>query len=108
MQCEHIPRRWPLLVVHGSKGLLACGYVNSPTGTNKTGDAAACMTMCLTHADFLEATVSTTRACDPEVSPSDRSAALWSQVRPGSVSESGVKLGLKDGMPGIEALNLIR
>ena len=64
---------------------LACSYVNSPAGTNKTEDAAACMTMCLTHSDFLEATIA-----------------------PGTVSEKGAKLGLTDGMSGVEALNLIR
>ena len=64
---------------------MACGYVNSPAGTNKTADAAACMTMCLTHADFVDAT-----------------------IVPGTVSENGLKLGLKDGMSGIDALNLIR
>ena len=64
---------------------LACGYINSPTGTNKTEDAAACMTMCLTHADFIDATIA-----------------------PGTISENGIKLGLKDGMPGMQALNLIR
>ena len=85
LTCEHIPLRWPLLVVHGSKGMLACGYINSPTGTNRTGDAAACMTLCITHADFLDAT-----------------------VKEGSVSEQGVELGLKDGMSGREALELIR
>jgi hypothetical protein len=43
------------------------------------------MTMCLTHADFVNATIA-----------------------PGTVSENGVKLGLKDGMSGVQALNLIR
>ena len=64
---------------------LACGYINSPAGTNKTEDAAACMTMCLTHADFVNATIA-----------------------PGTVSDNGAKLGLADGMTGVEALNLIR
>lgn len=64
---------------------LACGYINSPAGTNKTEDAAACMSMCLTHADFIAATIT-----------------------PGTISENGIKLGLKDNMSGIQALNLIR
>jgi hypothetical protein len=43
------------------------------------------MTMCLTHSDFLDATIA-----------------------PGPVSEKGAKLGLTDGMSGVEALNLSR
>jgi uncharacterized protein YunC (DUF1805 family) len=65
--------------------MLACSYVSSPIGTDKTGDAAACMTLCMTHADFLTAT-----------------------VKEGSVSKAGRELGLRDGMGGEEALNLIR
>ena len=82
---EHIPLRWPLLVVHGANGMLACSYISSPGGTDKTGDAAACMTLCLTHADFLTAT-----------------------IKDGSGSKAGHERGLRDGMSGVEALNLIR
>jgi uncharacterized protein YunC (DUF1805 family) len=85
LTCEHIPLRWPLLVVRGSRGFLACSYVSSPGGTDKTGDAAACMTPCLTHAEFLEAT-----------------------IKEGSVSQLGMELGLREGMNGAAALQLIR
>ena len=43
------------------------------------------MTLCVTHADFLDAT-----------------------IKPGSVSDLGLGLGLKDGLAGRAALELIR
>lgn len=66
-------------------GFLACSYVNSPGGTNKTGDAVACMTPCLTHAEILGA-----------------------MMKEGSVSQLGMELGLREGMNGAAALQLIR
>lgn len=83
--CEQISLRWPLLLVRGSRGFLACSYVSSPAGTDKTGDAAACMTPCLTHAEFVRAS-----------------------IKEGTVSALGAELGLRAGMSGAAALQLIR
>jgi len=45
---EHIQLQLPLLIIKGSKGFLACGYVNVET-CNKTGEACAIVTGVKTH-----------------------------------------------------------
>jgi uncharacterized protein YunC (DUF1805 family) len=72
----------PLLIVKGSSGFLACGYINTDT-CNKTGEACAVVSGVNTHEDMLEAKV-------------------------GTVSVEASKLGVKVGMSGAEALELFR
>jgi len=81
--CHGIPGlQKPLLLISGSKGFLACGYI-CPAGTSKAGDAAAIFS-----------------------GVSDHNAFMTSEAI--AVSEPGLKLGLKVGMSGQEALDLIR
>ena len=72
----------PLLILKGSKGFLACGYVNVET-TNKTGEACAIVRGVQNYDDMLEATVA-------------------------DVSEAAGELGIQHGMKGAEALELLR
>lgn len=68
----------PLLLIKGSKGLLACGYLNIET-FNKTGEVAAIVTGVRTHEDMLKAKVI-------------------------AVSNAAREAGIEIGMPGEEAL----
>lgn len=72
----------PLLVVRGSKGFLACGYIDVET-CNKTGEACAIVSGVKTHEDMLEKKVK-------------------------AVSAAGRNLGISVGMTGKEALELLR
>jgi len=81
-QSHHIGLRLPLLILQGSKGLLACGYLNVET-FNKTGEAAAIVTGVKTFQDMTTAAVV-------------------------KVSQAGEQLGLRVGMKGIQVLELIR
>jgi Uncharacterized conserved protein len=82
LKSYEIPLKLPLLILQGSKGLLACGYLSVET-FNRTGEAAAIVTGVKNFDDMSAATVKT-------------------------VSEAGANLGLKPGMTGAEVLDLIR
>lgn len=79
---EHIALTKPFLLVKGSKGFLACGYINVET-CNKTQEACAIVTGVSTHDDMLKAEVK-------------------------FASEKAVILGIKPGMTGEQALELLR
>jgi uncharacterized protein YunC (DUF1805 family) len=79
---HHIALKLPLLILRGSKGLLACSYLNAETFT-KTGEAAAIVSGVKNFDDMAAATVAT-------------------------VSRAGEQLGLRVGMTGAQALELIR
>ena len=72
----------PLLLVKGSNGLLACGYLNIET-FNKTNEAVAIVTGVKNFEDMLEAKVV-------------------------KVSDAGSKIGLKEGQNGYDVLKIIR
>ena len=72
----------PLLVAKGSKGYAACAYV-SLDAADKFGEACVIFSGVATHEAFLDATVA-------------------------KVSKAAKALGVKDGMPGRDALALIR
>eukprot|EP01063_Lacrimia_lanifica_P034613 TRINITY_DN6438_c0_g1_i1.p1 TRINITY_DN6438_c0_g1~~TRINITY_DN6438_c0_g1_i1.p1 ORF type:complete len:212 (+),score=66.23 TRINITY_DN6438_c0_g1_i1:407-1042(+) len=72
----------PFLVLQGSKGFLASGYV-CPTGTSGAGDAAAVFADVSDHYDFVQSPVT-------------------------AVSAAGEALGIKVGMSGCQAGALIR
>jgi uncharacterized protein YunC (DUF1805 family) len=79
---EQIQLALPLLIVKGSKGFLACGYINVET-CNKTGEACAIVTGVKTHEEMLSAVVR-------------------------AVSHSAEKIGLRTGITGQEALEMLR
>lgn len=79
---EKIDLGLPLLVVKGSKGFVACGYVNVET-CNKTGEACAIVSGVKTHEDILDKDLK-------------------------AVSEKASQLGLKVGMTGRQALDILR
>ena len=72
----------PLLVAQGSKGFAACGYVDIAT-CNKLNEAAIIFTGVNTCDEFLGKEVV-------------------------KVSEAAAALGCKVGMPGVEAMELLR
>lgn len=78
----HIALKLPLLVVRGSRGVLACGYLNVET-FNKTGEVGAIVTGVKTFEDMLDARVT-------------------------SVSAAAEKAGIQIGMSGAEAIERIR
>lgn len=77
-----LPLNRPLLVVKGSRGVLACGYL-SIDALEKNGDNAAIVRGVASHQDMLDATVQ--------------------QVTSGAES-----LGVREGMSGREALERFR
>ncbi len=79
---ERIDLALPLLVVKGRRGILACGYINVET-CNKTGEACAVVTGVKTHENMLE-----------------------SEIK--AVSFEAEKLGVRVGMKGMEALEILR
>ena len=79
---EHIQLKLPLLIINGSKGFLACSYINVEA-CNKIGEACAIVTGVKTHDDMLSAEIKT-------------------------VSNKAEKLGLRIGMKGLEALETFR
>lgn len=79
---EFIRLRSPLLIIKGSKGFLACGYINIET-CNRLGDACAIVTGVKSHDDMLDAEIK-------------------------AVSAEAEKLGVKKGMIGQEALEIFR
>lgn len=79
---HHVELKLPLLIVRGSRGLLACGYLNVAT-FNKTGEAAAIVTGVKSFEEMLTAQVV-------------------------AVSEAGQQLGITTDMTGEEVLGKIR
>ena len=77
-----IDLKLPLLIQRGSRGFLACGYINVET-TNKTSEACAVVRGVNDFDDMLEAAVV-------------------------AVSEEAGKLGVHVGMTGSDALELFR
>ena len=72
----------PLLVAKGSKGYAACAYI-TPDAADKFGEACVIFSGVATHAAFLDATVA-------------------------KASKAARALGVTDGMPGRDALALIK
>ena len=72
----------PLLIARGTKGMLACGYVN-PATCEKTGEACAIVTGVRSFDDMLDAKIV-------------------------AVSEKARALGVEIGRPGREALEKFR
>ena len=81
-ETEHIPLELPLLIIKGSQGILACGYIDAETCT-KTGEACAIVTGVKTHDDMLEAEVS-------------------------SLSVAAAEMGVELGMKGLDAIKLMQ
>ena len=79
---EQIQLQLPLLIIKGSKGFLACGYINVET-CNKTGEACAIVTGVKTHDEMLGAEVK-------------------------AVSTAAEQRGARVGMKGEEVLSLFR
>lgn len=79
---ERIDLALPLLIIKGSKGLLACGYINAET-CNKTNEACAIVSGVKTHDDMLAAEVKI-------------------------VSKKAEELGIKVGMKGSEVVERLR
>ena len=82
LERERIDLASPLLIIKGESGFLACGYINAAT-CNKTGEACAIVNGVNNHDDMLEATIS-------------------------DVSAAAVALGIKVGMSGADALEILR
>ncbi len=78
---EKIDLKLPLLVIKNSRGFLACAYVDVDT-CNKTGEACAIVSGVNTHDDMLKARVK-------------------------HISSAASALGIRIGMTGSEALNLM-
>ena len=72
----------PLLVAKGSKGYAACAYI-TPDAADKFGEACVIFSGVATHGAFLDAPVA-------------------------KASKAAKALGVKDGMPGRDALALIK
>ena len=70
----------PLLIVKGSSGFLGCGYINTDSCID---EACAIVSGVNTHDDMLKATIK-------------------------AVSKDATKLGIKVGMTGAEAMELLR
>ncbi|TVQ78305.1 MAG: DUF1805 domain-containing protein [Bradymonadales bacterium] len=79
---ERIALSLPLIIIKGSKGILACGYID-PETCNRTKEACAIVTGVMTHEDMLTA-----------------------EVR--SISQRAEELGLRVGMKGREAIEILR
>ncbi len=79
---EKIDLKLPLLIIKGSKGFLACGYINVET-CNKTEEACAIISGVKTHDDM-----------------------LGKEIK--AVSQNAEKLGIKVGMTGQQALELLK
>jgi uncharacterized protein YunC (DUF1805 family) len=72
----------PLLIIKGSKGFLACAYIN-PETCNKTGEACAIVSGVNSHDDMKKAKII-------------------------AVSDEAVKLGINIGDPGKKALEILK
>jgi uncharacterized protein YunC (DUF1805 family) len=82
LERHRIDLKLPLLVIRGSRGVLACGYLNVET-FNKTGEVGAIVTGVKNFDDMLAAKLV-------------------------SVSTAAAEAGIKAGMTGAEAVEQIR
>lgn len=82
LEKHSINLKLPLLIIKGSKGILACGYLNVET-FNKTGEVAAIVTGVKSFEDMLAAKIV-------------------------KISTAGERAGLKIDMTGAKAIDLIR
>ena len=82
LEREKISLQLPLLIIKGSKGYLACAYIDVST-CNKTGEACAIVSGVSSHNALLRAKIK--YASDP-----------------------AIKLGIKEGMSGAKAIELLR
>lgn len=82
LERHRIDLKRPLLVVRGSRGLLACGYLNVET-FNRTGEAGALVTGVNDFEDMLGAKVT-------------------------AVSDAAASAGVTPGMTGREAIEKLR
>lgn len=82
LERHRIDLKLPLLVIRGSRGVLACGYLNVET-FNKTGEVGAIVTGVKNFDDMLTAKVV-------------------------SISTAAAQAGINAGMTGAEALEQIR
>ncbi|MCX5808365.1 MAG: DUF1805 domain-containing protein [Proteobacteria bacterium] len=82
LEKHRIDLKLPLLIIRGSHGLLACGYLNVET-FNKTGEAAAIVTGVKDFDDMLTAKVV-------------------------KVSNAAEQAGIEPGMTGAEVIDHIR
>ncbi len=80
---HRIDLNYPLLVIKGSKGFLACAYVNPSICSEKTQDACGIVTGVKTFEDMLSAKLI-------------------------ALSAPAKALGLSEGMTGKEALDILR
>lgn len=82
LERHRIDLKLPLLVIRGSRGVLACGYLNVET-FNKTGEVGAIVTGVKNFDDMLAAQIV-------------------------SVSTAAAQAGIKAGMTGAEVMEQIR
>ncbi|MEP2652733.1 MAG: DUF1805 domain-containing protein [Paraglaciecola sp.] len=82
LEKQKIDLKLPLLTVQGEKGLLACAYVDVGT-CEKTGEACAIVSGVKTHSDMLSRPIV-------------------------ALSSAAKALGVKKGMLGSEALDILR
>jgi uncharacterized protein YunC (DUF1805 family) len=82
LEQHQIALKLPLLLVRGTRGVLACGYLNVET-FNKTGEVAAIVTGVRSFEDMLSAKVV-------------------------SVSDAAKAIGIHAGMTGAEVLDRVR
>jgi uncharacterized protein YunC (DUF1805 family) len=82
LEKHRIDLKLPLLIISGTRGLLACGYLNMET-FNKTGETAAIVTGVKTFDDMLNA-------------------------KAVKVSNAADQAGIKPGMTGAEVVERIR
>ena len=80
LEISQISLEAPLLIVKGSLGFLGCGYINVDACAN---EACAIVSGVNTHNDMLKATIK-------------------------AVSKDATELGIKVGMTGAEAIELLR
>jgi uncharacterized protein YunC (DUF1805 family) len=79
---EHLDLKLPLLIIRGSRGVLACCYLNVET-LNKTGEVGAIVTDVKTFEDMLNA-------------------------RAASVPTAAAQAGIRGGVSGAEVVERIR
>jgi uncharacterized protein YunC (DUF1805 family) len=82
LQRHHVALKLPLLLIAGSRGVLACGYLNVET-FNKTGEVAALVSGVRTFEDMLTARVV-------------------------AASEAAKSAGITPGLSGADVLEMIR
>ena len=82
LEREQISLQLPLLIIKGSRGYLACAYIDVDT-CNKTGEACAIVSGVSSHNDMLRAKIK-------------------------YASDAARELGIEEGMSGAKAIELLR